>query len=639
MLWKIVSCVVLLTLSLFARQVMALEQTDCGEPPISVQASRTGSSLIEVQDPDLAWTEVQLPDHWTTRWPGYNGSVWYRIQWHSDCPSEYWARAPLALAIDSINMAGRVFVNGDLLWQDTNLFEPFSRSWNMPRLWTLPGAAIKQGANVILVEVRGVAMTMPGLGKVHLGDPQVLLEHQRRLSWDYRGMFTVNIMGALSIAFLFLGMWLFYRKSTLYIWFVLLNLFWVAFLYNVIAVEAWPFSSTVAVQRANAIAFMSFCLCFTNFIFQLARRPLSRKMATALTAFTAIMSVVIALSSDQNLGLALKIGIRGHLLIFAITCMALALIAWRSKKAEDCLYGSVGIVYVGIAFHDWRIFYFQLETAPLTPYANLLTMTGISIIMGLRIAHSMRRIEQFNEELRVTVQTACEQLEQSLHKKHELALTTTKLQERVELIQDIHDGFGSALVRAIAQAESTTESHHQNSRHISTLKSLRDDLRLVIDSGRSFVQSPPQSPQAWMAPTRYQFSSLFDNIGMKSQWHLPSAWPSSPCAMTCLTMTRFLEEALSNVLKHSQAREVNVSMAYPVPERIVLEVCDDGLGFDVDAARNAATGVGLESMRARMEKLGGSVEIHSSGGCTLVRGVLPAHAEHEGRQADQSSPK
>lgn len=631
MRWKIVSCVVLLILSLFARQAMAFEQADCGDPVISVQALRAGSSLIEVQDPDLAWMEVQLPDHWTTRWPGYSGSVWYRIQWHSDCPPEYWARAPLALAIDSINMAGRVFVNGDLLWQDTNLVEPLSRSWNRPRLWTLPGAAVKQGVNVILVEVRGVAMTMPGLGKVHVGNPQILLEHQRRLNWDYRGMFTVNIMGALSIAILFLGMWLFYRKTTLYLWFVLLNLCWVAFLYNVIAMEAWPFPSTVAVQRANAIAFMSFCLCFTNFIFQLARRPLSSKMATVLTAFTVIVSVVIALCSEQNLGLALKIGIRGHLLIFAMTCVTLAFIAWRSKKAEDCLYGSIGIVYVGIAFHDWRIFYFQLETAPLTPYANLLTMTGIAIIMGLRIAHSMRRIEQFNEELRISVQTACEQLEQSLHKKHELALTTIKLQERVELIQDIHDGFGSALVRAIAQAESTTESHHQKNRHISTLKSLRDDLRLVIDSGRSFVQSPPQSPQGWMAPTRYQFSSLFDNIGMKSQWQLPPEWPSPPCAMTCLTMTRFLEEALSNVLKHSQASEVSVSMAYPVPDRIVLEVCDNGIGFDVAAVRHAAIGVGMESMHARIEKLGGSVEIHSCCGCTLVRGTLPVYTELRGQ--------
>lgn len=100
-------------------------------------------------------------------------------------------------------------------------------------------------------------------------------------------------------------------------------------------------------------------------------------------------------------------------------------------------------------------------------------------------------------------------------------------------------------------------------------------------------------------------------------------------------MTRFLEEALSNVLKHSQASEVSVSMVYTAANRLVLEVCDNGLGFDVTAARHAAIGVGMESMRTRIEKLGGRVEIQSCRGCTVVRGVLPVHPEPR-RQAGGS---
>ncbi|SPU51298.1 sensor histidine kinase [Bordetella trematum] len=601
---------------------LAGQSPACQATILSTQAAR-GTAWKEIEDrPVDAWVDVTLSDSWVERWPAHDGTVWYRIEWLTDCSPAQLSVSPLALSIDSMNMAGRVFVNGDLLWSDDSLVEPLSRSWNMPRLWTLPAATVQDGVNTILVQVQGAALTNPGLGELRLGDPRALRAHQDEIVWRSRTMFMINIMGSLSIAFLFFGIWLFYRKYAVYMWFCLLNICWAAFIYNIVATHVWPFSSTLEMQRFNAIALMLFFFCFTKFVFNLAGLSVPRSIGIGIPGLTISMSILVALVPESDFLVALKVGVRAHLLLFASVCLLLLWRAFRRKTLEDWLYGGIGLSYILIGIHDWSVVFFKMKAPLFTPYAYPVTMLGISVIMGMRVASSMRRVERFNLELQSAVEAACLDLKESLEKKHELELITTKLQERVELIQDIHDGFGSSLVRAIALAESDKGIEQKNSKHISTLKSLRDDLRLVIDSGRNFSDNIPKSPQAWLASTRYQFSSLFDSIGIKSTWLIPSSWKHEPSPMFCLTLTRFLEEALSNVLKHSQATEVSVCLSYSAEGQVILEVIDNGKGFDVAAALRSEAGVGLGSMESRFKRLGGSVEMHSGSGGTRMKGVL-----------------
>lgn len=611
------------------RPAVAQGVDPCHPSIIATQAARGSSGMPpENQAPPVhGWVDVRLPDIWTDRWPDHDGVVWYRMDWIAGCGLAGLRTQPLALATDSIRMAGQIFVNGDLLWRDTNLSEPLSRGWNMPRSWTLPAATLRQGVNTILIQVSGASIASPGLGEVRLGAPLALREREARVIWNHRTMFAINMVGSLCIASLFLMIWLFYRKAGIYIWFAALNVSWMVFLHNVTATETWPFSSTAGTIRANAIAFMVFCLCFAHFMFRLADRPLGRRSAVLTMVSTAFMTLCVAAAPQDVLVLVSKIGIRSHLLLFALTCLALAWRALRSRRAGDWLCGGMGLVYCAIALHDGRAFHLQLGAGvvPLTPYANLLTMIGLSLVMGARVARSMRRTEQFSDELRLAVGNACDELEKSLRTKHELALSNTRLQERVDLIQDIHDGFGSALVRAITLAEADGHDGPHRRRHVSMLKSLRDDLRLVIDGGQGLAKTVPPSPQAWMAPTRYRFSSLFDDIGVKNQWRQPAAWRHPPSAMTCLTLTRFMEEALSNVLKHSRADSVTVVMSYSGSQDIALEIEDNGIGFDVERADRMAAGIGLQSMRARLGRLDGTVAVSSVRGRTVVRATMPQH--------------
>jgi signal transduction histidine kinase len=83
-------------------------------------------------------------------------------------------------------------------------------------------------------------------------------------------------------------------------------------------------------------------------------------------------------------------------------------------------------------------------------------------------------------------------------------------------------------------------------------------------------------------------------------------------------------EALTNVVKH--ARAANASVRVDVdPDRVLLEIADDGRGFDPD--RRHPGHYGLESMRGRASEIGGLLSIASAPGLgTLIRVETPVAA-------------
>ncbi len=574
--------------------------------------------------PLQGWDAVTLPDIWTKRWPDYSGAVWYRIELRPDCAARLTDKEPLGLIINSINMAGEVHLNETLLWRDASLQEPLSRSWNTPRYWILPDIALHAAAgNALWIRIQGHALVKPGLGHVMVGTADQMLALHERFWWSHRTIILVNIVASLCIAGLFAGIWLFYRKEPVHGVFAVLNLAWVVFIYNVVATDPRPFGDTVGVARSNTIAFLVFATCYAIFIFQQGGRRLGPWLARGLPALTLGLSLLIALAPLEYLDGIQKLSGWIHLLVFGVACIVPLLRAWHSRQSEDVLYALLGVTSVFIAVHDIHSFHLRdASSRLLTPYANLITMIVITAVLGSRIAASMRRTERFNVELKDAVTQACRELESTLDKEHQLALSNSRLQERLAFIHDLHDGFGSALVRAIVQAERQADGHAGANRHVSTLKSLRDDLRNVMDGGRCANADAPATPAEWLAPTRHRFSTLFDELDVESHWSCPAAWPQPPGVALCLELTRLLEEALSNVLKHSRATEVDITLAADAQGALTLEVRDNGVGFAMVSASDDAGGIGLHSMRARVHRLGGNLHIESRPGHSLVRASL-----------------
>lgn len=87
-----------------------------------------------------------------------------------------------------------------------------------------------------------------------------------------------------------------------------------------------------------------------------------------------------------------------------------------------------------------------------------------------------------------------------------------------------------------------------------------------------------------------------------------------------LAIYRITQEHLTNILKHSGADQVLISLAC-VSDTINLEIVDNGQGFEMEKKR---TGIGISNMFNRAQSIGGKVDIKSSNGkgCTLS-GTFP----------------
>ncbi len=88
------------------------------------------------------------------------------------------------------------------------------------------------------------------------------------------------------------------------------------------------------------------------------------------------------------------------------------------------------------------------------------------------------------------------------------------------------------------------------------------------------------------------------------------------------TVYRVLQETLTNVARHAKASTVRVAAIAGAGE-VLVEVQDDGVGFDTDAQ---TAGFGLTGMRERVYLAGGSIEVQSGGSGTLVRVRLSSPA-------------
>jgi signal transduction histidine kinase len=91
---------------------------------------------------------------------------------------------------------------------------------------------------------------------------------------------------------------------------------------------------------------------------------------------------------------------------------------------------------------------------------------------------------------------------------------------------------------------------------------------------------------------------------------------------TEIFILRIIQEAINNIVRHSDARKVNVLLSYE-QSRLSLSVEDDGMGFDPSAALNPKS-AGILNMTKRARLIGATLDINSSPGAgTTVNLSVP----------------
>jgi signal transduction histidine kinase len=564
-------------------------------------AEAVASDWNAIAPPETGWVPVKLPDDWSHRWARHDGVVWYRLTWQ-----QTQANQPVGLLLNQVTLADAVYVNGSLIHRDPSLVEPLSRSWIKPQYFVIDAPTLRVGANTLLVRVSGLVNYQPGLGVISVGAPSAVYA-QYHTGWLIRYQLRLyNQAFFLAMGVVFVVLWLFRRRDTLYGWFAASTLLTGAWDWNNVAPSTWPFGSTDAFQSWNMVFYVAGTVALAVFLLRFCGKRWPR-IEAALWVYTGAIALCAAFAP--------------HLLG-----------VWRFQLApiDIALYFGVPLIFIGYALHKrqpdmlilalclalpllaivhdvLRFFEVIRDRAYIASITAPFTLVGMSVVLAHRFATAMRQVEDFNYQLRARVDSATARLSETLGREHALALANAQIGARLDLVRDLHDGFGGSLVSAIAALEHDPAGVNPRAHAVDTLKMLRDDLHLVINTTTHAVSGDLVEP---LESLRHRWTDRLDAAGVASHWRLADIDGMQFPPGQSLDVLRFIQEALTNVLKHSDAESVHVDVQ-GTGATLCVEIRDDGCGFD---ASSHPEGTGLASLASRARRLDAKFVIDAAPG-------------------------
>jgi signal transduction histidine kinase len=238
------------------------------------------------------------------------------------------------------------------------------------------------------------------------------------------------------------------------------------------------------------------------------------------------------------------------------------------------------------------------------------------IIKPFQVQEVLARIETQLKirQLQIQLQNAL-QREKALNQQIEQMAT---LDERHRIAREVHDSLGHLLVALNIQLESvqTLWQNNPDEAHKLLLEAKQlgaDSLKAVRQSVSDMRMDPLQGKllEDAIAQLVEEFSHV-TGIHANCEIHLSHPLSQSVSA----TLYRVLQEGLTNICKHAHATAVNIQL-HTQPDRIFLTLKDNGDGFQVTEDKD---GFGLQGMKERLEKSGGSLTVESQPGmgCQLT---------------------
>jgi two-component system sensor histidine kinase UhpB len=212
--------------------------------------------------------------------------------------------------------------------------------------------------------------------------------------------------------------------------------------------------------------------------------------------------------------------------------------------------------------------------------------------------------------------------------KHTRSLTTQLLavqeRERRDIARDLHDELGPCLLAANLDVSALIRLNQNQQRD--ELEECAQGLSRVLDQMQGLVRRMIGRLHLESAEPFDLGAAVADLTGFWRErcpeiaWHVApwDRWPELSPAQA-VPLHRIVQEAVSNAVRHSGARNVSIDCIRE-QDATIVRVSDDGSGI----GDHAGTGFGLSGMRDRIEALGGSLDIASTTGQgTIVAARLP----------------
>ncbi|MEP0907136.1 sensor histidine kinase [Leptolyngbya subtilissima ST-M1] len=281
------------------------------------------------------------------------------------------------------------------------------------------------------------------------------------------------------------------------------------------------------------------------------------------------------------------------------------------------LHGAIAMIYAGTSLHEdigQRIIPPPEQLHLHIFQTNAMIVFGLVLVFVSLLVNALLSVYQSQQKLAI----AHEQLRAYATRVENQAT----LQERNRIAREIHDSLGHALTAQTILLENAllylpSQADQARGYLTSAKDSAYQALRDVSKSVSALRTSPLQG-QSLTTAVPLLVDELCQSAGMGADCsvELPEPLPDD----IKLALFRIVQEAITNVVKHSQSTAVQVKLAAKA-SRVYLQVLDNGQGFD--PSKNT-TGFGLRGMRERAIALSGTCQIWSAPGAGCrISVILP----------------
>lgn len=275
-------------------------------------------------------------------------------------------------------------------------------------------------------------------------------------------------------------------------------------------------------------------------------------------------------------------------------------IAWR----DNIVWSWMFIVLIIPLFQDSYSFPERLLLFCLSCFAIILAWRGKK---QMDVEEALLQLKDDSWEK----QEILKQKNQELIQSQETFIDLEISEERNRIARDIHDNVGHLLSSAIIQL-GAIDAINQNDQ----LKRPLDQLKSTIHTGMDNIRESVHD----LHETSLSFGKGLDLLVADFQFckvNIRGDIPESLNQEQERTLLMVLKESLSNVMKHSNATEVTLIFS-ELPAFYRLQILDNGT-----LSKKTGNGIGLKSMRQRVEGVGGQLHISHTPQNFMIRAILP----------------
>ena len=570
--------------------------------------------LSDAQSPDQisnqVWKPVSLPDIWYETHEKQGREYWYKTEVNiTAIQPGIWA-----IYVPSVTHNLSVYINNIWVGQAGKFSDPVSRHHNQPLYYEFSSELMNAGKNDIQLHVKSEYFAQGLLGEVYLNKASALkktyqLKHSLRF-----GLIEVMINALFFLAFIILCFWMARPKDTFYFIFFLEVIFWSIHNLNLF-VHDIPLSGVVWESLMMAtFGWTVVAMIFFNHSFVGGGSRIVEKftLVFATTAFGFFL-----LPDIEVLHL---IGFRvWDLFLVVFGCYAIVHLLnryYRYPSNDIYLMLIVGLPILVCGLHD--ILFINHLADPLDGLIMHYSIIPSSVLFAWfllkRFLESVNQAEELSRNLEDKVNLKEEELKQQYDKLLKLEQDQVLSKERERIMRDMHDGIGGQLVSVIATLQDNSGEIFDCVR-IKVQNSLTD-LRLVIDS----LDPALQDLSILLGIMRARIQDQLSSAGIKMIWEvddIPELMMLTPGYS--LHVMRIIQEATTNVIKHSQASKLVLSMNENKSERrIYINISDNGIGFE----NKGTKGRGMNNMSYRAEKINAELLVDSGPSGTILSLVI-----------------